>query len=58
MTICGRVPRRQMPLERVGEMMHVDDGALDAGIGQPVEHMIDQRLAGDRAPAALGMWPL
>ena len=28
--------------------MHVDDRALDAGVGEPVEHVIDQRLAGDR----------
>ncbi len=28
--------------------MHVDHGALDPGGRQPVEHVIDQRLAGDR----------
>jgi hypothetical protein len=37
-----------MPFHRVGEMMHIDDGALDAGIGKSVESIIDQRLAADR----------
>ena len=39
--------RRQMPLQRVSEIMHVDHGALDAGFGQAVERVIDQRLAAD-----------
>ena len=39
--------RGEMPFDLVGEVMHVDHGALDAGLGQPVEHVVDQRLAGD-----------
>ena len=31
----------------VGEVMHIDHRALDAGVGQPVEHVVDQRLAAD-----------
>ena len=46
------LPRREMLLDLVGEVMHVDHGALDAGLGEPVEHMVDQRLAADRRPAA------
>ncbi len=41
------LPRCQMPLQRVGEIMHVDHGARDIGFGQAVERIIDQRLAGD-----------
>ena len=41
------LPRRQMALDLVGQVMHVDDRALDAGVGQPVEHVVDQRLAAD-----------
>ncbi len=52
------LPRREMALDLVGEVMHVDHRALDAGVGQPVEHVVDQRLAADRAPAASGSWPL
>ena len=43
----GVPPRREMAFDLVGEVMHVDDRALDAGVGQPVEHVIDQRLAAD-----------
>ena len=28
--------------------MHVDDGSLDAGAGEPVEHMVDERPPGKR----------
>ena len=31
----------------VGEVVHVDHRALDAGFGQTVEHVVDQRLAAD-----------
>ena len=44
----GSLPRREMPLHRVGEMMHIDHRALDAGIGKAVEPVIDQRFAADR----------
>ena len=37
-----------MPLDLLGQMMDVDHRALDAGLGEPVEHVVDQRLAGDR----------
>ena len=47
-TICGRGPALEMAFDLVGEIMHVDDRALDARRREPVEHMIDQRLAGDR----------
>ena len=40
--------RRKMPLQRVGEMVHVDHRALDAGVGQPVERVVDQRFAAER----------
>ena len=42
------LPRRQVPLDLVGEVMHVHHRALDAGFRQPVEHVVDQRLAADR----------
>ena len=31
----------------VGQIVHVDDGLADAGIAELVEHMIEQRAAGD-----------
>src|SRR5487761_326277 len=37
-----------MALHRVGEVVHVYHGALDAGIREAVEPIIDQRLAADR----------
>src|ERR1043166_126044 len=37
----------EMALDLVGEVMDVDHRALDALLGQPVEHVIDQRLAAD-----------
>ena len=43
----GTLTRRQVALQRVGEMMHIDHGALDTGIGQAVERIIDQRFAAD-----------
>ena len=36
-----------MRLDRIGEMMHVDDRALHTGFRQAVERMVDERLAGD-----------
>src|SRR5580700_11079649 len=36
-----------MPLQRVSEIMNVDDNALDAGFSQAVERVIYQRLAVD-----------
>ena len=36
---------RQVCLQRVGEIMDVDHRALDSGRTQPIEHMIEQRLA-------------
>ena len=53
-----RFAQRQMPLQRVGEVMNVDHGALDAGFGETVERIIDQRLAADLRPAASGSSPL
>ena len=40
--------RRQVLLDLVRQVMHVHDRALDSGVGQPVQHVVDQRLAGDR----------
>ena len=40
-------PRVQMRLQRVGQIMDVDHGAPDSGAAQPIEDMVDQRLAGD-----------
>ncbi len=37
----------EMRLERVGEIVDVDDHLLHARRAQPVEHMVEQRLAGD-----------
>ena len=37
----------QMLFDLVRHVVHVDDGGLDAGVGEPVEHVVDQRLAGD-----------
>ena len=37
----------QMRLDPVGEMVDVDDGRLDAGRGEAVEAMVDQRAAAD-----------
>ena len=34
--------RRQMGLQPVGEPVHIDHGAGDPGLGQPVQHVIDQ----------------
>ena len=42
------LPRRQMPFQNIGEVVHVDDSALDAGLGEPVEAVIDQRFAANR----------
>ena len=39
--------RGEVALDLLGEVMHIDHRALDARLGQPVEHVIDQRLAGD-----------
>ena len=36
---------RRCELQRVGEVVDVDDGAGDACSRQPVEHVIDQRAA-------------
>ena len=47
MVIFGLLPRREVALDLLGEVMHVDHRALDAGFRQPVEHVIDQRLAAD-----------
>jgi hypothetical protein len=44
-----RLPARcEMPLHGVGQMMDVHHGALDAGIGETIKTVIDQRLAADR----------
>ena len=48
MTICGRCAAGEVALDLVGEMMDVDHRALDALLGEPVEHVVDQRLAADR----------
>jgi len=41
------LPRRQMPFDLVGEVMDVHHRAFDAGVRQPVEGVVDQRLAAD-----------
>ena len=38
----------EMALDLVGEVMDVDDRALDALFGEAIEHVVDQRLAADR----------
>ena len=42
-----RPPAGDMALDLVGEMMDIDDGGLDAGRGQAIEHIVEQRLAAD-----------
>ena len=44
----GRLAIGEMRFDLVGEVMHIDDGGGDAGMRQLVEHVVDQRLAGDR----------
>jgi hypothetical protein len=40
--------RFQMALHLLGEVMNIDHRPLDAGRGEAVEHVVDQRLARDR----------
>ena len=47
MTIAGCLRPATCSLDLIGEVMHVDDRALDAGVGEAVEHIVDQRLAAD-----------
>src|SRR6185437_5335854 len=42
-----RAARLEVLLDLIGEMMDVDDRGLDAGGGEAVEHVVDQRLAAD-----------
>ena len=44
---AGPLPRLQMLLDLIRQVMHVDHRAFDPGVGQAVEHVIDQRLAAD-----------
>ena len=44
--------RCNVPFDLVGEVVHVDHGALDAGGGEPVEHEVEHRLAARPSPAA------
>ena len=45
--MCGRCRGARWRSRMIGEMMHVDHDAFDAGIGQAVEQIVDQRLAAD-----------
>ena len=47
-TMLRALALREMALDLVGEVMHVDDRALDARLGEAIEHVVDQRLAADR----------
>ena len=40
-------PAREMMLDLVREVMHVDDRARYACLGEPVEHVVDEALAAD-----------
>ena len=40
-------PLSQMLDKLFGEVMHVDDGFFDARLREPIEHMVDERFAGD-----------
>ena len=42
----GRVAAGRMLDDLVGQIMHVDHGFADAGAGELVQHVIEQRLAG------------
>ena len=44
---CAASRRPQVRLDLIGEVMDVDDRGLDAGLGQPVEDVVDQRSAAD-----------
>ena len=44
----GALALREVALDLVGEVMDVDDGALDALLGEAIEHVVDQRLAANR----------
>ena len=44
---AGPGPARGMLDDLVGQIMHVDHGFADAGAGELVQHVIEQRLAGD-----------
>jgi hypothetical protein len=37
----------KMSLQLFGEVMHVDDRLLDPSVSEPIEHVIDERLAGN-----------
>ena len=39
---------REVVLDLVGEVMDVDDGALDSLLGEAIEHVVDQCLAANR----------
>ena len=41
------LPRGEMAFDLVGKMMHVDHRAFDAGVGETVEHVVDQAFAAD-----------
>ena len=43
---AGPAAGRDMLDDLVGQIMHVDHGFADAGVGELVEHMVEQRLAG------------
>ena len=40
-------PARKVLRHLVGEVMHVDDGFFDAGVGETIEHMVNERFARD-----------
>ena len=42
----GRCAGRDVFDDLVGQVMHVDHGFGDAGVGELVQHMVKQRLAG------------
>ena len=43
-----RVPRFKMPFDLISKVMDVDHCGADAGFRELVQHVVDQRLAGDR----------
>jgi hypothetical protein len=53
-------PSGKVTLDLIGEVMNVDDGGVDAGRGQAIEHVVEQRLAADsdeRLGRAIGERP-
>ena len=43
----GSLATAEMLFDLLGQIMHIDDRTCNAGRGEPVEHMVDQRPPGE-----------